>query len=205
MKKRFELSRRTKETIKQAEIAIGVVAIFILALVFFGSSGSRITGFVPAELALENLNIVLDKSTAFELSSATGLPVYLRNFRISGDIIGSGSVAIYIKDSGRDYLVFTNIGHRDTKMNLITGITGAAIGPSPMEPEEGKGLTLKEKETLADLKPTKEPVKTGLFESECVESCYLPLAEFNQTSFTLSVYLESGTTLKLTKIYYTID
>ena len=198
------VSDEAKEILRKAEIAIGVTIILVLALIFLPSQ-NPITGFVPTDMSLQNLNIILDKSTAYELTSLSEQPVYLQSFRLSGEVIGNGSVAIYLRpEGGKDYLVYTNIGHRETKDNLITGITGMAAA-SAAEEEEQTGILIEEKRPLANLKPTTEPVKFGLFDNECKETCYLPMDEFNQTSFTMSVYLEPGVVVKLDELSYTLD
>ena len=197
------VSGEAKEILRKAEIAIGVTIILIIVFIFIPSN-SPITGFVPADMTLQNLDILLDKSAAYELSSITGEPIYLNGFRLSGEVIGNGSIAVYLRpEGGRDYLVYTNIGHRETKGNLITGM--AAASAAEEDESNRNGLLIEEKGNLINLKPTTKAVKLGIFDNECAETCYLPAEDFNSASFIMSVYLEQGVVVRLDELSYTLE
>lgn len=199
----MKLSEESKTPIIWAAMVAVILIAFTFAFGFPRTSG-LITGYASVNTLAKNLDIMIDKSTSFELVSATGEPVYINEFRLSGAIVGSGVVKVFIRGEDKDYLVFTNVGLRDTKPSPITGMAIASSAVEVPVAEESENLQLKESGNLPFLELSNEFVVNGVFENECIDSCYLPLSEFNKTSFTFSVYLEPGTTISLSRMYYTV-
>ena len=198
------LSEPFKKKLYRTEIILIIALVIVIPLALFHPS---ITGYVPSDLFKQTLNFTLDKSQALNLK-ADGQPVYISSLSLSGDVKGDGDVAIYLNNKlGEKVLVYTNVGQTNARPNLITGaaigskLTGGGIGADSIP--DGSilidyGRELPWPGDMGSSAP-------GSFVNTCVESCYLNPEQFTQSEFELQVFVEPGTTVKITEIFYTID
>jgi hypothetical protein len=193
------LDKDFKRNLFRTEVILIVALIIVIPLALFKPS---ITGFVASDLFRQNLNFTVDKSQALDITSVSGQQVYISSLSLSGEVIGPGSVAIYLSnDAGEKVLVYTNVGQAKARNNIITG---AAIGAeTEVEAAEGDSILLdygKELTWPGDI-GTGSP---GEFVNTCVQSCYLDPNKFMSKDFELQVFVEPGTKVKITEIFYTI-
>lgn len=163
-------------------LGIVVVSILVLALALGKPS---ITGFVPTEIVSQQLDIDVFESQRFVLSSDSVLS--LSTFAISGSSSG-GLVNVYLTDGISRWLVFSN---RQKESSSMTQITGMVTGEFDIEP----GEMLNSIESL----PDGYTVRSGVFSSECVETCIM---SFSANPAYLDVVMEPGASLHISEIRF---
>lgn len=207
-------SRETKEIAYRLE-ALGAVALILILFAFIvpqylplGDISSpaipKITGYVSAEIAAQKLNLEVDKSQVFVLSANSTEPITLTSFRLSGEVIGSGLVQIFLNDGEKDLLVYSNVKKKGDGMNKITGMVAGAGGETP---KEGSWLAINPGSTAEN--PTQilaegEQLASGAFDNECAETCFINFGLSSGNSYNLIFKIEPGTKLKINEVVYTI-
>lgn len=182
------------------QILVAVVAVVFLGGIFFintfdfslvlaGNQGNIVTGFVASDAVSENLDIEIDGSYIYELSSDE--PIVITSLRLDGSVEGSGIAKIYLDGSdGKRYLIYTNVKKKE-KGNLITGaaISVASLGPAGVLDEEAG---------------EDEEIVSGVFYNECRDTCFvaIPFSADKENRFIFE--LGEDTKLKVSKMSYTI-
>ncbi len=195
------LQEEHKKGLRKFEFIFIIILIVAVPLLFFRPS---ITGFVASDTKAQILNMVLTESQAINLKSAVSEPVYISSFSISGDITGSGGVAIYLVNGDKRSLVYTNVG-QSKRPSLITGVaTGVAAAHAVEIEQANMSLLIDEGRKLSWPGSLGENPASGSFTAVCMDSCYLDVADFTANNFELQVFVEPGTTFKLQEVLYTI-
>ena len=194
------LDKDFKRNLFRTEVILIVALIIVIPLALLDKPS--ITGFVASDLFRQNLNFTVDKSQALDITSVSGQQVYISSLSLSGEVIGSGSVAIYLSNkAGEQVLVYTNVGQAKARNNMITG---AAIGAkTDVQAAKGDSVMLNYGRELT------WPGSLGIgspgeFVNTCAQSCYLDPNKFMSKDFELQVFVEPGTKVKITEIFYTI-
>jgi hypothetical protein len=193
------LDKDFKRNLFKVEVILIVALIIVIPLALFKPS---ITGFVASDLFRQNLNFTVDKSQALDITSVSGQQVFISSLSLSGEVIGPGGVAIYLSNkAGEKVLVYTNIGQAKSKPNFITG---AAIGAeTEVQAAKGDSILLNYGRELTW--PGNIGIGSpGAFVNTCAQSCYLDPNKFTSKDFELQVFVEPGTKVKITEIFYTI-
>ena len=189
-----------------------ILALFVFVLpynsIFVGDTSNpaipKITGFVSTDLAVQALDIEIDKSQVYTLRSDSVDPIHLSTFRLSGSVIGDGMVQIFLDDGEKELLIYSNVKKREGGMALITGMATGAGGA----PADQVGLVLEPGNSIDDV-PVKQLTETeeltsGSFENECAETCFVSIELSNTKSSQLIFKVEPGTILKINEIVYTL-
>ncbi len=166
-------------------ILAGLVFAAIVAVLLL--SKPSITGFVPAEVFSQDLNVEVKESQRVVLKSAE--PLSLSALSISGQVTGFGLVNVYLTDGYKRLLVYTNRHKTGSSMEQITGMAGLQLEAAE---------ALYEVESLPDGYVT----RTGVFRTECVETCVLDKELFAGRDVFLDVVLEPGTVLKISRVQF---
>src|SRR3990167_1825551 len=98
----------TKKRIHQVEIIVAAVLLLISIASFFPDSG--ITGFVSIETKKQKLDLSIENSQSYILTTSSKEPFQITSLKLSGEIIGQGIVKAYI-DNGQyqRILIYSNI------------------------------------------------------------------------------------------------
>ena len=191
-------------------IVVFLIAAWSAVLIF---SNPSITGHVPVNIYTQNLNLVINKSQNFLLTSDNSEPFIITSFKISGNITGDGQVKIYIDTGkGQKILVYDNIQKKDTPTGLHE-ITGSITDKS-IKNATGKNIsnddkwlvikpikTLLEKEVFDEVGNDEILVK-GYFNQQCIETCLMKMEISREIAYRLIFLVEDATVLKINKILY---
>jgi hypothetical protein len=195
------LQEEHKKGLRKFEFIFIIILIVAVPLLFFRPS---ITGFVASDTKAQILNMVLTESQAINLKSAISVPVYISSFSISGDIMGSGGVAVYLVNGDKRSLVYTNVGQNNRPSPITGAATGVAAAHAVEIEQTNMSILLEEGRKLSWPGSLGENPASGSFTAVCMDSCYLNANEFTANDFELQVFVEPGTTFKLQEILYTI-
>ena len=196
-----------QETITKVEIIGAVTLVLVLGIVFLG--GPSITGYQLLDFVVEDLDISVSQSQEYTLSGS-GEDFLLTSLKVAGEVIGDGKVEVYLDNgNGQRLLIYANNRPYANSMELITGM---AISPEELEsgeePKQGSHLLIDPlRFTDEKPKPLKEEEQTdsGAFANECVDSCFIRMLMSEETVYALVFLVEEGTTLRVDKIFYTVD
>ncbi len=194
------LSNNAKKNLQRFEYVFIIILIVAVPLLFFRPS---ITGFVASDTKAQILNMEFTGSQALDLKSASGEPIYISSFSISGETKGEGDVAIYLTNGNSRSLVYTNVGQKE-KPSLITGTATGISAAHAVEVEQNASLLIDEGKKLDWPGNLGENSASGSVTAVCMDSCYLSSGEFTSANFELQVFVEPGTTFKLQEVLYTI-
>ena len=81
---------------KRYKIQIFMVLVLFISFITYASFKPSITGHVSANVYHQNLDLVINKSQNFLLSSDNLEPFIVSSLKISGNITGNGQVKVYI-------------------------------------------------------------------------------------------------------------
>ncbi|MBD3303868.1 hypothetical protein GF343_01885 [Candidatus Woesearchaeota archaeon] len=206
MKKAIEKADKARIRFVKAEFAVLMICLVLLALVF---SRPEIVGYASTSVHSQDLNLFVEQSQRFYLRSLISEPVHLTSLTLSGEVIGEGTVSIYLdNERGMRNLVYKNVKRKDSTHNRITGTSvlgGGVTGNSIQQHEENPVLDLLEGPVLQGyefLNPAYRTV-SGEFHHACVESCLLQARTFEGRRFAIDFFIEPGTILKIKEIVYT--
>ncbi|MBW3004968.1 hypothetical protein KY310_04000 [Candidatus Woesearchaeota archaeon] len=206
MKRIIEEADKARIRFVKVEFAVLMICLVLLALVF---SRPEIVGYASTNVHSQDLNLVVEQSQRFYLRSLVPEPVHLTSLTISGEIVGKGTVSIYLdNENGRRNIVYKNIKRKDSTHNRITGVSimgGSLTGNSIQTEDENPVLDLLEGPVLSGyefLHPNYNTV-AGEFHHVCVESCLLQARTFEGYRFAIDFFIEPGTKIKIKEIVYT--
>jgi len=146
-------------------------------------SDSGITGFVPTDTISQNVDLTVSSSQRYSLRSDEGV---ITGLSISGEIVGSGLVNVYLSDGKNDLLVYSNKRKSSSAMRSITGLADLEIEP------------LGRLDKIESLEDGYSAV-SGAFESQCAQTC--SISGLSGQLF-LDFVVEPGTSLKVTKLIF---
>ena len=197
-----------KNNFHKIEAAGAIVGVLVLTLFFF--SGPGITGFLSLDFTIQNLEMEIDRSQSFLLTSSSENPFYLTSFKVGGEVIGDGVVEIYLDNGqGQELLIFRNV---KPEKGDIGHITGFFVNTEEIEEdtEEGSWLIIAPIEGSATNEiPSspgeKEKAVSGFFSNQCGDTCFMKMELSNELSYRLLFKIDSGTLFKLDNIVYTIE
>jgi len=194
-------------TFKKVKIGAAIAA--VLGLSFYILSNPNITGYVSIDFVMQDLNLTLTQSQIFTMTTTNPEPFTLTSFKLSGEVIGDGRVEIYLDNrQGQQLLIYRNLR---TKDKGISAITGLAVEGAEQAAEAGKESyfiispgEIIQSPGLLELSEREETV-SGPFSDECVDTCFIRMELSSSTIYGLVFKVEPGTTLKIDRIFYTID
>ncbi|MBW3001531.1 hypothetical protein KY338_00035 [Candidatus Woesearchaeota archaeon] len=206
MKRIIEQADKARIRFVKVEFAVLMICLVLLALVF---SRPEIVGYASTNVHSQDLNLVIENSQRFYLRSLVPEPVHLTSLTISGEVLGEGTVTIYLdNERGIRNLVYKNVKRKDSTHNRITGtsiIGGSVTGNSIQTQDDSPVLDLLEGPVLSGyefLHPAYRAVQ-GEFHHACVESCLLQARTFEGNRFIIDFFIEPGTKLRIKEIVYT--
>lgn len=146
-------------------------------------SDSGITGFVPTDTISQNVDLTVSSSQRYSLKSDTDL---LTSLSISGEVVGSGLVNVYLSNGDDELLVYSNKRKISSAMQSITGLAALEIEP------QGRLDRI-------DSLPGEYVTINGAFESQCSQTCSISGLS---GPFYLDIVVDPGTTVKISKIVF---
>jgi len=169
-------------------------------------SVTGITGYISADMNVQSLNIVMEKSQSYILTTNSEESFYLTSFRLSGETSGN-RVEIWLEVDGQRQLVFTNLREKREQSNLITGmLTGV---PEETVPLEDASLILDETDETVEGFATPIPedmeVVGGAFNNECTDTCFIGIPMSPNAPIKLIFKLDSSAKLTVDELTYTIE
>ena len=218
--------------IYRLEIMVAIIGVFMIAMSLLPPPS--LTGYVTGlntTFYMQELGLTIDSSNSYTLTTLDG-DLHLSSFMLSGEVFGDGRVEILLDNGkGQQYLIYENVKRQKEfkTRNLITGIsagiTGKAVSgtiedeytsnESETDVNEAKEGTEKIGTFLA-ITPKKllhyeftplnkgDEILKGLFYSECTETCEIPRFMFYSDSYELIFRLESGTSIRIDELKYTL-
>jgi len=177
----------TRDRVIKAEIIIAVLIMTGISISFWNPSP---TGFVPASVAHEPLDLLIEGSQIYKMRFNE--TVTLHSFGISGDITGDGTAYIFLDNrDGQRLLVYSNVrAPRD--LGGAAWITGLATSAN-IEPGRKIDATI-------PLESGEELIM-GPFINECIQTCTTP-PDFSRDLYDLVFLVEDGTVLDISEIIY---
>lgn len=189
---------------------LGIFAV-IISISFLNPN---ITGYVSANVFTQNLDININESQDFLLTSDSKNPFIVTSLRVSGNISGDGIVRIYLDTGkGQTALIYENTEAK-RENNGFVSITGRQIESYEQteagEMEEGENISLL-------IRPLKNPLKkeeigpnnattvSGVFANKCIETCSMYMYLSKETTYRLVVLMEEGTKVRIENIVYQIE
>ena len=175
------MKKETHKKFKKIEISIAICLFLVGALAFFSYPG--ITGHVASDLNTQQVNILIDESQLFELTTDSIEQYYITSFRLSGSVMGEGVAEAYLDNGrGQQLLIFNNIKNKETGMGGLTGITAKVVDEGFEEQEfnevaPAKTLKITSAEVISQNPISKpgEEQKTfdGEFDTKCIDTCFI--------------------------------
>ena len=130
----FELKNRYENDLRRSNnISFTVISIFLLLGIFLFFKYPVFTGYVvqgQENITVENVSLSFSENENYSLTLQNNIDSFL----VSGKIIGSGDVKVYLND--KQHLVLDSSKLREQN-NLVTGM---AIGESEKEINENKTI-----------------------------------------------------------------
>ena len=200
------MKEETYNKLKKIQLFVAVSLLLVSVTLLFKNPG--ITGHFSADFRSQILSITMDKSQSYLFSTNSPEPTYVSSLRVSGEIIGSGSVQIFIEDNGQRFLIYKNQKEKEQGLPSVTGMA-VASGRIPEDIEESteKLLLLEPLDTLRweelSLSEQQE-FAAGAFDNKCADTCFIDMSVSSEESYKLIFMIEPGTRLKLNKIIYTL-
>ncbi|MBR9692096.1 hypothetical protein GOV06_04915 [Candidatus Woesearchaeota archaeon] len=206
------LKKETHNKLKKAQLFVAISLLLVSSLMLFRNTG--ITGHFSADFMSQIVDLKIEESQSYSLSSDNTEPIYISSLRLSGNIIGYGSVEIFIEDKGERFLVYSNVGEKEQGMPAITGMAVVqAAGTqtesdSTLEPEESVAILVDYLETIrwegrVSLSENEEYLM-GVFNNKCVDTCFMEMPLSSKERYKLIFMVEPGTKVEITKITYTL-
>jgi hypothetical protein len=207
------MKKESHDKLIKIEVGMAIVLFLVGALAFF--SGPSITGHVASDLNTQPVDMLIDESQLFELTTASPESFHITSFRLSGKIIGNGIAEAYLDNGrGQQLMILNNIKEKEQGMGGLTGITAQVVGETSNEEIElievpaKKTLVIKPAEVISQ-NPVSRPNEEqtlfkGEFDSRCIDTCFIEMEMGEDIGYNLIFRLEPGTQIHLTKIQYTI-
>ena len=169
-----------------------LLGVIVFGIIFFTLLFSKpnITGFVPAEVFSQRLDIDVQSSQRFVLTADEGV-LKLSSLSLSGSVIGDGLVNVYLSDGTAKWLVFSNKRRQGSSLEHITGLVALDIAPA-------------EKINKIESLPPGYVAQSGVFNNECVETCVLDSSLFSRPVLFMDVIVEPGTSLHISELRFSV-
>lgn len=194
-----------KEKFKKIQLGVAISLLLVCTLMLF--KNPSILGHYSADFKTQTLDIIIDKSQSYALTTTSQEPLYITSLRVSGEVIENGNVEIFIdNNAGQRLLVYKNIKKIEQGLAAVTGM---AVGPESIEGPEQKMLLLKPLSQIAwngaeiSLSEEEEYV-SGPFKNKCVDTCFIEMPLSSEFTYKLIFNIEPGTKLKINRIIYTL-
>ncbi len=203
------------QKLKKIQLFVAVGLLLVSVLMLFRNPG--ITGYVSADFKSQVLNLDIDESQSFLLTTNSEEPIYITSFRVEGEVVGDGSVEILIDNNrGQQVLVYKNIAKKEQGLPAITGM--AVSQPTQLPTSSGESAAADSSEqVLILLQPLgpivftstlslseEEEFVQGIFKNKCVDSCFIEMPVSASNSYEIVFNIKPGTKVKLTKLIYSI-
>lgn len=173
-----------------------IFLIVMMTVILFFSNGA-ITGHFSKDVVRQPVDLVVNNSQSFVLSSPNSSPFSLHSLQVSGDVTGSGEVQIFLDNGkGARRLVFANIHGIGKSLGSTTEFVDADNFGS-------KHLVVTSYRSLDDEISGSGETIAGYFRNVCSETCELNAELFTSQRYELLVYVEQGTKAHLTELLYT--
>jgi hypothetical protein len=191
------------QNFKKLQIFAAISLLLLSTLFLFRTPG--ITGHFSADFKSQIINMDIEQSQIYALSTNNPEPTHISSFRLSGEVIGEGSVEVYIESKGQRLLVYKNVREKEKGLPAVTGMAVAYAA----EPEEQETLLLLNPITKVDwsgglsLSENQELVE-GPFSNKCVDTCYIEMPVSSNDVYNLLFMVQPGTKLKINKITYNL-
>lgn len=188
-------------------VALGFVMV-AFALTFFPNTS--ITGHVSVEAGYQSLDMLIEESQSYVISSDYEDSLIITFMRLSGEVIGDGRAEVIIDNGlGQRLIVYSNL-EEEQEPNLITGmksnkITGMVVGEEEMD--KLSLLNLIERGKLSDLSlelPKGRILTKGKFANVCKHTCLMEMELSRDSNYILEFKVSEGTKLRLDNMIYGI-
>ncbi|MBW2975230.1 hypothetical protein KY366_05925 [Candidatus Woesearchaeota archaeon] len=193
-------------------ISFLITAIILLFLIE-GNGLIGITGYVSSNVYKQDLNLVINQSQNFILTSVNDDPFTITSLKFSGNILGNGQVKIYI-DTGRGQkvLIYENIAGKEEEEKGLLDVTGMATKAIENEEtsREDKYLIIRPLKSFLDKEIFDEitnglALVNGAFIQQCIETCFINMKMSKNTEYRLVFFVEKGTIVEIDEILYQIN
>ncbi len=196
------MKSKTHDKLKKTQLFVAISLLLLSTLLLFKTPG--ITGHFSADFMSQQLNMVIEQSQSFEIATNNQESIYVSSLRLSGNVIGQGSVEVFIENDGQKYKIFQNIRERETGLTAITGMAVAKVDKE----EEAILLSLTPSEVIEwdkglSLSDTEEYTE-GVFNNKCLDTCFMEMSLSSEERYKLIFMVEPGTEVQITKITYTL-
>jgi len=193
MKEFLDELKNIHKRFSKFEFAI-VIVFLLIVLVIPGKP--ELIGFSDVRIHRQDVSIAADHSRSFVISPTE--PLALTSFSVSGEVLGTGAVSVYLKDNqGEPIKVFSN---EKKGRNLITGFFGEESEIKNTVSSSDPVLEIKDGVTLDGFESADES-SSGQFSFVCYDSCNMK--NINGNEYELIAYVEPGTTLIINELDYT--
>lgn len=187
-----------KKQIKMWYVAL-VFAMFVFGMTFLPNPG--ITGHVLMDAGYQILDISVDESQVYVMSSDYEDPLTITSLRLSGEIIGEGKAEVYLDNgAGQKLLLYSNILD-SREVNHITGM--AVADEEDIEEKALLNLIPAEKTGYIDAELEDGVVfDSGKFANRCKETCIINMELSKDINYKLEFKVSEGVELRLEHMIY---
>lgn len=188
-----------KEKLVKIELTLGISLALIVVLVMIGNP--HVTGYLSLDFVMQDLDMTIDQSQKFMISTDSEEEFSLTSLKISGEVIGEGRAEIYLdNEEGQKLMIYRNVKTKSIGMGAITGyfVNGQQDNHIKITQE---GTIDEEMTELTE----KEETTNGLFSNECKETCFIKMRMKKGLNYNLLVKVDKGTKVRINEIAYTIQ
>ncbi len=184
---------------------IAVSVLFLAGLAYFMGNPS-ITGYQSYETLVANLGITVSQSQVYTMTTPSDSNLMITSIRLSGKVIGDGVAEVYLDNGlGQRILIYTN---KEKTQDSLGSITGMVVKTQDEKAIPVNNIILQEQGSTEEAPSPlskNEAIRNGRFTNSCVDSCYLKMVINSKTHYKLLFLVDKGTTLRLDKLYYTLE
>ncbi len=207
-------AKKENNTFRKIQLFAAISFLMVSVLLFFNNPG--ITGHVTADFRSQVLNMEIEKSQSFLLNTNTDEPMYINSIRLTGEVIGQGSVEIYIDNNqGQRVLVYDNVKKKSKGLSSVTGMAVAPGQDAEIDDRDVQESDQEQKLILLNQLGTfewdgglslaeDEEFFEGHFKNKCFDTCFMEMQLSKTNSYEMIFNIEPGTKLMLNKITYTL-
>lgn len=193
------MEEETHQKIRKIQLFVAISLLLISTLVLFRDP--TISGHFSADFRSQPVDLAIDHSQSYLLKTDSPEPIYITSLRLSGNVIGDGSVEIIIEDQDKEILVYKNVKDKEDGLSSIT-----AMAVAPTEGVAENALLLEPVGIMdwAELAPISEDEEysAGPFNNRCADTCFIEMPLSSELTYKLVFMVEPGTKLEITKITY---
>ncbi|MAF37152.1 hypothetical protein CL622_08630 [archaeon] len=196
-----------KIDLKKYVAIISIIAVVMGTILFFRDPS--ITGNVPVDMEVQTINLRLDQSQAYLLTTKQTEPFILNSFRVTGRVVGQGMASIYIRNSkGQRVLVYTNVDEIKPDASLAK-FTGLAVDSGQRGTGKSEyGIVLESigaVDFYSESDGREQTFVAGEFQDACKDSCNIQLYLDFETGYEMVFNVEEGTRLEVDSVSYVAD